>query len=745
MLANWSPYRLSSRVQWHAIRAANRLGVLELLPSVESFEVQDTNAIDWSASGWSGAAPPEIAAYIGTPSPTQKAVLHLVDPVSRKCESIMKVPLQSGARNSILREADTLSALTHEGYRHAPRLLSLDSERGISCQQYLPGKPGSRRLSAEYLDLLRSLILPDESTSLSADSRTWKEKVQCTLSGADASIMQAALAQLEDERQLPACCVHGDFAPWNIRQRPHLAPALIDWEEARRGGLPLQDAYHFFHIQDFLFGGKPALHAGDLAAFANDLGITFQRAQKLEIAYLAQAHLRCRECGDESRAAFLMTTLAKAVQHCTTKSVFPDTCHTNESANAELASARAEMFKAVVAALNNQQIPYCLLSGYEMPPEGSEPDLDIMVRAQDQDRIPGLLAQVAQSSGSLLVQSLQHETCACYYILARLQAGQIAHLDIDCYSDYRRQARTWLRADEVIARRRQYRDFYVPAAADEFAYYLVKKVLKESITSHQIEVLHQLLESDPTECRQRIARFWPAHAPLVERAIVEQDLAWFLQRLPSLHDELQVSRPVENALRRSIGKLSEVTRLIRRAVNPTGMWVSIAGGDTGQRTRLASQLVMRLAPAFRRTLLIPPHADRKVRGFTFNVLRARVRSTLVISTAEDLARCGWLASYFVRPDLVLLVSANQTESGPRLMGKHRTIELCATHHPEDLAQSACDAVLQWLACRQEKRLNLPHCPCYCYAQTSPEAGGRAGLQARVSEISTAPRASLTRA
>ena len=44
----------------------------------------------------------------------------------------------------------------------------------------------------------------------------------------------------------------------------------------------------------------------------------------------------------------------------------------------------------------------------------------------------------------------------------------VGHLDVDCYTDYRKDNRTWLAADKILANRRRYRGFYVASVADAF-------------------------------------------------------------------------------------------------------------------------------------------------------------------------------------------------------------------------------------------------------------------------------------
>ncbi len=86
---------------------------------------------------------------------------------------------------------------------------------------------------------------------------------------------------------------------------------LIDWEDARRDDLPLQDAYHFLHWQDYLFGARPALHSPEVERFAGTIGITATQCRQLEIVYLAEASMECLTQGDWAPAEFLM----KALQH----------------------------------------------------------------------------------------------------------------------------------------------------------------------------------------------------------------------------------------------------------------------------------------------------------------------------------------------------------------------------------------------------------------------------------------------
>ena len=718
-LANWSPYRAASRMMWASVQTAFRSDLLSFFPGVETIVIPSPSTIDWRALAWRGDEMPAVSIYIGTPGPTQKAVIHLVNQELRQCEAIVKVPLSPQAKQAIAAEAETLRTLAERQYDRAPALLHVDAERGLSTQQFIPGKAGSRRLKPEYLDLLRSLIVADKYTTLSAHAMI-SEKALEGVAAKDGQTLRDALGVFDDDRPLPVCWLHGDFAPWNVRQGKRLPPILIDWEDAEANGLPLQDAYHFLHIQNFLFHARPMLHADALTDFGRSVGLTPRLCRTLEIAYLAHSYLRCCSRGDNLRSTFLMRTLANAIGEyaiSTSLSKIKPTAHSIRDAADHLRNFRASMFASLMATLNEENISYCVLSGYECAPENSPHDVDVMVRAEDRPRIPDLLARTARLCGARLVQDIQHETTASYFILARTDGEQVAHLDVDCYTDYRRNTRTWLLAKTLIANRRRHRGFYVPSVADEFTYYLLKKVLKQGVSQHEFKRLRHLLARDPAECERQIARYWPAKSLLLQRMITEQILAGFRRELPELLRELQALPCAKRRWSGCRNKRAELARWLRRGLRPTGMYLEIAGGTLQQRTRLAEELSERLAPVFRRTHLLIPSSTRGVLGRILQIFAARVQSTLVIAVDEAMKPTSQrsltgpllrLSQHMLSPDMEIVL--DETHPGAtQIQREGRTLRMNVAAFPSSI-QQACEAVLLYLAARLEKRLGLTESP-----------------------------------
>ena len=749
VLADWSPYRLDSRLKWRVVRAASRIGCLSLLPGMTTSTVGGIDSIDWRSVGWNSEIPPVTAVYLGTPGPSRKAVIHLLDSCSGVCQVIVKVPISEAAPDAILQEADVLSSLAAERCTFAPRLLSVDRDHGISAQTVLPGAAGSRRLLPEYLQLLRSLGLPGETTSIVEHAATLQDQLLWSAgSDRDLATITAALSQLCDAHLLPAFWVHGDFAPWNIKHRSDGPPALLDWEDARRGGLPLQDAFHFLHIQDYLFGKQPTSHAEDLDRFAGELGLSTAQCRQLEIAYLVHSYLE-RLTQQPNHSGFLLDTLRVVLgedQLLAPNISFGRNRLTSPPESASSPPAlhlRSDLLSAVIDQFNRAELPYCILSGYQEYPDRIPSDVDLMVRPADMPRMSTLLTQAAERCGARVLQAIQHETSACYFVLAKEGGRQIGFFNPDCCSDYRRRARLWLPADAILAARRPYKNFYLPSVRDEFIYYLIKKILKRSMHACHLRRLHGLYQRAPQDCGRWLCRFWSARtADALKQALVEQDLSWFVSNSEFLLSELEASCPVERPLARFASGLRRIAVSLRRILQPTGMCVIVAGEDKAQAWKIATALQQSLDPAFRWTSAVQgvpeqtcggPHLARRLRilklpGLALKIRLARLRSTLVICPVDrgELASGGKhrLASMFVRlilrPDLVLVLTSSHPEISDAARGQRNCLRgvlnrcsvsyLDGSRSMEDSVYQASRVILQWLSTRQVGRLSSDNRP-----------------------------------
>ena len=291
------------------------------------------------------------------------------------------------------------------------------------------------------------------------------------------------------------------------------------------------------------------------------------------------------------------------------------------------AELRQKLWSAFIGTLNHSGIPYCLLGATGVGHASGDADVDFAVRPSDFAQVPQLLATAAASVGGHVIQAIEHETTATYFAVAIQRHGRVAFLHPDCTTDYRRQGRLWMSSVELLGGTwRAPGSYWRPGPSVDFKYYLIKQLLKQTISDLQWKKLMALREAanDPREA----FCFWPlATAAQIEEALSHNDRQLFRTLLPQLRRELTNTPAVENAPAKASALAHDADRIARRLAHPTGLFVQITGAGLQQRTELANGLSHTLAPAFRRASVMSISNPA-------GVVRDLIASTLVLSPGQ---------------------------------------------------------------------------------------------------------------
>ncbi len=267
-----------------------------------------------------------------------------------------------------------------------------------------------------------------------------------------------------------------------------------------------------------------------------------------------------------------------------------------------MADARGRLLLSVVELLEAKGIPYCILHGYREYPSRVPSDVDCIMPPKVLPRgLAALLAASRDRLGAAVVQWIQHESTAHYFVLATDGSGpQWQFLSVDVSSDYRRNGRVFYRGEEILASRRLDRGFSVPSPAIEFACYLVKKIAKGSLLQDHAQQLTLLHRHDPAGCDREVARFWRGdRVGLIAGAARSGEWSAVQELLPSLRGDLL--RPATVRALWSSGRYwaADALRRLRRWREPTGIHVVLLGADGSGKSTIVSGLAAGLAPAFR--------------------------------------------------------------------------------------------------------------------------------------------------
>jgi thymidylate kinase len=243
---------------------------------------------------------------------------------------------------------------------------------------------------------------------------------------------------------------------------------------------------------------------------------------------------------------------------------------------------------------------YCILTGYEQLPESFDSDIDFMVDANDFGRMPQIIAGIAHQTGTRLFQSVQHEVSARAYLLVAQSGADLTLIQPDSTCDYRHFGSLWLRAEEVLAARRwNANGFWIPGAAHEFIYYLIKRLNKRDFSQQHGSRLHRLYTEDPQTSDQMLARFWNgAQRQALSKMAASGDWAEMLTNLEPFRREL-MRHTAESFLQRTLSSGQRAHHFIDRILRPTGGWIVFMGPDGCGKSSVIEAISKQFAPAFR--------------------------------------------------------------------------------------------------------------------------------------------------
>ena len=315
ILREWRPYGRLTHLYWRAVRLASRWGVPRLAPGTTSARLpRDAAKQVLRRAGFEGEAEAPVI-LVGNTGSTRKLLVFLA--IAGRGNVVIKIPLGPLAGASLANEAEVLKRLN--GGCGAPRILDYQLDTGAAITEYLPGRLGSRRLKPDYLRMLIDLARRGEAVTLRERAAGLRER----LGGHGAfddkgEAVERALALLEDDTSLPAALVHGDFAPWNIRDRGD-GCSLIDWESAEWTGLPLHDLCHFFCMQAKLFAPRTLFaqtleREGSWRRYLAALELPPALLRPLEAAFLLDSLARTREWGPEESVTFYLEQMRRFLE-----------------------------------------------------------------------------------------------------------------------------------------------------------------------------------------------------------------------------------------------------------------------------------------------------------------------------------------------------------------------------------------------------------------------------------------------
>lgn len=255
------------------------------------------------------------------------------------------------------------------------------------------------------------------------------------------------------------------------------------------------------------------------------------------------------------------------------------------------------LFDSVISILSKNKIPYAIVGRTELYPNQIDSDVDIMIDVHSIDIFHQAIWNI-ESKDTKVIQMIQHEVVAFYYVIYKVAEGTCICIKPDVCTDYYRKGRKLLSSAVLLKTvcMAPQGGFYVLAPEKEFIYYLLKKIDKRSLSTEQFNHIYNSYIASPEKAMEEARAFWgEGNMNILNKAFAEKDYEYLNANLKILQEG------IHKAKKMSLGdKCRNYALKVKRICQPTGLNIAIMGPDGSGKTTVIEQLKKDMGEAFRR-------------------------------------------------------------------------------------------------------------------------------------------------
>ena len=226
------------------------------------------------------------------------------------------------------------------------------------------------------------------------------------------------------------------------------------------------------------------------------------------------------------------------------------------------------------------------MNGYENYPDKIESDIDIIVESFIDFK--EILLFLSEKLDFQIIQSLNHEYKVSNFFISKEFEGKAEVLSLDIYEHYLVNNRILFNSHYFLEGRTKFSNFYIPNKSKGFVYYFVKKIVKLDVNEAIDELFHKF------KFDISFKDFFHLSYLEIYTSLKNKNKEYFLTNAKFLRKDL--FRTTNSSYKLMIHELS---RKIKRVLNPTGLIISFLGPDGSGKSTIINELDNRDLP-FRR-------------------------------------------------------------------------------------------------------------------------------------------------
>ena len=270
----------------------------------------------------------------------------------------------------------------------------------------------------------------------------------------------------------------------------------------------------------------------------------------------------------------------------------------NAGEPAETQTSQSDFLQRLFCALEQENIRYCVLQrGDALLQElNTDHDVDLAVHPQDASKLP-FVWQALSEQGYRPIHCLNHAVNSYAFVFAWFEEHTLRSVMVDVALDHRQSGLIWKSARELVAGRQKLGNFWVADPATEFAYLLVKKMLKGPTKVWREQRFRVLVERLGRPQAEKIVTdlFGEKWKGQVLEACVSGSPGPILSRLRRRFLWVRLARNPFNMVRYGV---ADGLQLLRRWLQPTGASLVFLGPENQPKNAISARLVEVVTPAF---------------------------------------------------------------------------------------------------------------------------------------------------